>query len=169
MNYDAYLSFNNWIYETAKITKETKTFLSTNNIIGDFVFVHLKDLTMCIGAQIAPHAMLSGGGTVFMGEYSVIGFGAHLITGTDTPKGKYMCEAAKPEERHVVRGKIILKKGAYIGSNAIICVTEEHPEITIGENSVIGAFSYIDRSILDNRIVHPKQTLVVKRRVEGIG
>jgi len=157
-------NLNNVLYPTAKITKETNIFLSKDNIIGDFVFIHLRDLTMDEGAQIAPHAILSGGGIVIMHEYSVVGFGAHLITGTDTPKGKYMCEVAKPEERHVIKGIIILKKRAYIGSNAMICITEENPKITIGENSVIGAFSYIDKDIPSNVIVYPKQELIIKGR-----
>ena len=153
-----------FIHETTKITATTKMAFGWSISIGDFVFIHLKHLVMLDGSQIAPHAILSGGGEVLMGRYSVIGFGAHLITGTDTPKGKYMCEAAEPEERHIVRGKIILKEGAYIGSNAIICITEENPVITIGENSVIGAFSYIDKNIPDNVTVHPKQELIIKER-----
>jgi len=156
------------IYPTAKIVNTTndpaKFRIGKKCIIGDFVFIALKRLRMGFGSQIAPHAMLSGGGEVIMEPFSVIGFGSHLITGTDTTRGKYMCEAASKEFRNVIRGSITLKKGAYIGSNAMICVCEEYPDIVIGENSVVGAFSYIDKDIPPNIIVYPKQELVFKPR-----
>ena len=44
-------------------------------------------------------------------------------------------------------GKIIIKKNAKIGSHSIIM-----PGITIGENSIIGAFSFVNKSIPDNVI-----------------
>jgi acetyltransferase-like isoleucine patch superfamily enzyme len=44
-------------------------------------------------------------------------------------------------------GKVVLKKNCKIGSHSVIM-----PGITIGENSVIGAFSFVNRNI-------PKNTL----------
>ncbi|MBU0765322.1 MAG: acyltransferase [Bacteroidetes bacterium] len=42
-------------------------------------------------------------------------------------------------------GKVVLKKNCKIGSHSVIM-----PGITIGENSVIGAFSFINKDIPDN-------------------
>jgi acetyltransferase-like isoleucine patch superfamily enzyme len=42
-------------------------------------------------------------------------------------------------------GKVVLKKNCKIGSHSIIM-----PGVTIGENSVIGAFSFINNDIPDN-------------------
>jgi acetyltransferase-like isoleucine patch superfamily enzyme len=75
-----------------------------------------------------------------------------------------MCEAAPVEDRHIVRGKVILEEGAYIGANAVICVTEKNPVITIGQFSVVGSLSYIDKPIPPGVIVHPRQILVYKKR-----
>ena len=46
-------------------------------------------------------------------------------------------------------GKIVIKKNAKIGSHSIIM-----PGITIGENSVIGAFSFVNKDIAPNVIAY---------------
>lgn len=45
------------------------------------------------------------------------------------------------------KGKVILKKNCKIGAHSVIM-----PGITIGENSIIGAFSFVDKDIPDNVI-----------------
>jgi len=44
-------------------------------------------------------------------------------------------------------GKIILKKNCKIGSNSVIM-----PGITVGENSIVGACSFVNKNIPDNQI-----------------
>ena len=43
------------------------------------------------------------------------------------------------------KGKIVIKKNARIGSHSVIM-----PGVTIGENSIIGAFSFINKDIPSN-------------------
>ena len=43
------------------------------------------------------------------------------------------------------KGKVTIRKGAKIGSHSVIM-----PGVTIGEKSVIGAFSFVNRDIPDN-------------------
>jgi len=43
------------------------------------------------------------------------------------------------------KGKVTIKKGARIGSHSLIM-----PGVTIGENSTIGAFSFVNKDIPDN-------------------
>jgi acetyltransferase-like isoleucine patch superfamily enzyme len=43
------------------------------------------------------------------------------------------------------KGKVVLKKNCKIGSHSIIM-----PGVTIGENSIIGAFSFVTKDIPDN-------------------
>ena len=155
------------IYSTAKIVQigdYSKFVINDKTIIGDYAFIALNEFYMHHGAQIAPHACLSGGGKIVMFSNSVVGFGAQLITGTDTPKGKFMCEAASDKERKVIRGSITLKPGAYVGSGAIICVSSKKQDIIIGHNSVVGAGTYLDESVPDNTIVHPVQNLLWSAR-----
>lgn len=42
-------------------------------------------------------------------------------------------------------GKVTLKKNCKIGSHSIIM-----PGVTVGENSIVGAFSYVNKDIPDN-------------------
>lgn len=45
------------------------------------------------------------------------------------------------------KGKIIIKKNARIGAHSVIM-----PGVTIGENVVIGAFSFVNKDIPDNAL-----------------
>ena len=44
-------------------------------------------------------------------------------------------------------GEVILKKNCRIGSHSVIM-----PGVTVGENSIIGAFSFVNRDIPDNTV-----------------
>lgn len=46
------------------------------------------------------------------------------------------------------KGQVVLKKNCKIGSHSVIM-----PGITVGENSIVGAFSFVNRNIPDNVIV----------------
>ena len=56
------------------------------------------------------------------------------------------------------QGTIILKKGSCIGTHSVIM-----PGITIGENSIIGAFSFVNKDIPDNVIAYGVPAKVIKR------
>ena len=43
------------------------------------------------------------------------------------------------------KGEVHLKKGCKIGSHSIVM-----PGVTVGENSIVGAFSFVNRDIPDN-------------------
>ena len=43
------------------------------------------------------------------------------------------------------KGKVTIKKGAKIGSHSIVM-----PGVTIGENSIIGAFSFVNKDVPEN-------------------
>ena len=144
------------IYETAKIVEEGhEIIIGENCLIGDFAFVAARKLTMEDGSQISPHAIIGGGGEVRLGRFTVVGFGAMLLPATDSPSGKYMCDAKPEQERKIIRGSIVLEEGAYIGSGAVVCINAKHSDITVGKNAVVGALSYIDKSIPADTIIHP--------------
>jgi len=46
------------------------------------------------------------------------------------------------------KGKIVIKRNARIGSHSVIM-----PGVTIGENAVVGAFSFVTEDITDNAVV----------------
>lgn len=158
------------IDRTAKIWEPVAIVATNHEIIigpkcriGQFVFIACKKLVMEEGSEISPLSVLGGGGSIHMGKYSTIDYGAKLIPGTFTTEGQYMNDAI-PEKTVVVNGSITLGEGACIGAGAVICVTEKCPNITIGDFAVIGANSYIDKSVEPHMIVHPKITYQVERR-----
>lgn len=44
--------------------------------------------------------------------------------------------------RHYSRGKVVIKKNAYIGANSVIC-----KPVTIGEGAIVGAMSVVTKNI----------------------
>ena len=54
-------------------------------------------------------------------------------------------------------GKVILKKGCCIGAHSTIM-----PGVTIGENSIIGAYSFVNKDIPSNVIAHGIPCKVMK-------
>jgi len=56
------------------------------------------------------------------------------------------------------KGKVILKKNCKIGSHSLIM-----PGVTVGKNSVVGAFSFVNENIPDNVIALGVPAKVVKK------
>ena len=54
-------------------------------------------------------------------------------------------------------GEVVLKKNCKIGSHSVVM-----PGVTVGENSIVGAFSFVDRDIPDNVIAAGVPAKVIK-------
>lgn len=54
--------------------------------------------------------------------------------------------------------KILLKKNCRIGSHSVIM-----PGVVIGENSIIGAFSFVNKSIPDNVLAYGIPARIIKK------
>lgn len=55
-------------------------------------------------------------------------------------------------------GKVILRKNCKIGSHSIIM-----PGVTVGENSIIGAFSFVNKDIPKNTLAFGIPVKIIKR------
>ena len=55
-------------------------------------------------------------------------------------------------------GKIVLKKNCRIGSHSVIM-----PGVTVGENSIIGAFSFVNKDMPDNVVACGVPAKVIKK------
>ncbi|WP_232473359.1 acyltransferase [Thermococcus thioreducens] len=60
------------------------------------------------------------------------------------------------------KGKVVIKKNARIGSHSVVM-----PGVTIGENSIIGAFSFVNKDIPDNVIAFGVPVRIHRRLTEG--
>lgn len=56
------------------------------------------------------------------------------------------------------KGKVTIKKNARIGSHSVLM-----PGVTVGENSIIGAFSFVNKSIPSNVIATGVPAKVVRK------
>lgn len=59
------------------------------------------------------------------------------------------------------RGPVVLKKGCRIGSHSVIM-----PGVTVGENTVVGAFSFVTKDIPANVIAYGVPAKVVEKKDE---
>ena len=57
-------------------------------------------------------------------------------------------------------GEVILKKNCKIGTHSVIM-----PGVTVGENSIIGAFSFVNKDIPDNVIAVGVPAKVIKKLI----
>jgi len=124
----------------AKIAKPEVVEIGDYSQIDDFTFIY-GGQSIVIGryVHVASFVSIIGGGEMIVGDYADIACGARILTGSDTYQGgKRMSSALPLEQRNVMRGKIIIEKDAFIGTNAVI-----HPNVTIGEGAIIGSNSLV--------------------------
>ncbi|MDD4651094.1 MAG: acyltransferase [Methanothrix sp.] len=58
-------------------------------------------------------------------------------------------------------GEVVLKRNCRIGSHSIVM-----PGVTVGENSIIGAFSYVDKDVPDNVVALGIPAKVIRKLSE---
>lgn len=155
------------IYQPTVILEDKKHTVQIGNncVIGQFSFIAARKFIMEDGSEISPGCIIGGGGDVTLMESSTLAYGVKLIPATFTTKGEYMNDHIRGYESvDMIRGSIVIGKGAYIGSGAVICVSEKNLDIRIGDFAVIGALTYIDKDVPPDTIVHARQTLEQRRR-----
>ena len=128
------------MYPLAKIVKPEVIEIGDHSMIDDFTFIYGgKAIKIGRYVHIASFVSIIGGGELILGDYTVLANGSRILTGTDTYHGgKRMSTALPLEQRNVVRGKVVIEKDAFIGTNAVV-----HPNVTIGEGAVIGSNSLV--------------------------
>ena len=55
------------------------------------------------------------------------------------------------------KGKVILKKNCKIGTHSVVM-----PGVTIGENTIVGAFSFVNKSLPDNVTAYGVPARIIK-------
>ena len=128
------------IYPLAKIVKPEVIEIGDYSMVDDFTFIYGgKGIKIGRYVHIASFVGIIGGGELMLGDYVVLANGSRILTGTDTYYGgKRMSTALPLEQRNVIRGKIIIEKDAFIGTNVVV-----HPNVKIGEGAVIGSNSLV--------------------------
>ena len=132
------------IYFLAKIVKPEVIEVGDHSMVDDFTFIYGgKGIKIGRYVHIASFVSIIGGGELILGDYTVLANGSRILTGTDTYYGgKRMSTALPLEQRNVVRGKIVIEKDAFIGTNAVV-----HPNVSIGEGAIIGSNSLVLKDV----------------------
>lgn len=56
------------------------------------------------------------------------------------------------------KGKVVLKKNCKIGANSVVM-----PGVIVGENSIVGALSFVNKSIPDNVVAYGIPAKIIKK------
>lgn len=93
--------------------------------------------------HIAPRAFISGGGDFEIEDYACIATNSNIITSTEVLKDGARCSGpmVSASQRNVLRGKVLIKKDAFIGANVTIL-----PDVIVEQGSVAAAGITLSKS-----------------------
>ena len=126
--------FKNWEYPNIEEGKLTKY---------NWIVQHKEKLKLGYKTDIGAFTYINAKNGVIIDDYVQIGSHCSIYS-VSTIDNK--------------RGEVILKKGCRIGSHSVIM-----PGVTIGENSIIGAFSFVNIDVPDNTVAVGVPAKVIKR------
>jgi acetyltransferase-like isoleucine patch superfamily enzyme len=94
------------------------------------------------------HDKLKLGKNVDIGAFTYINAFCGVEVGEDVQVGSH-CAIYSQSTIDDKEGKVTLKRNARIGAHSLIM-----PGITVGENAVVGAFSFVNTDIPDNTVAY---------------
>jgi carbonic anhydrase/acetyltransferase-like protein (isoleucine patch superfamily) len=107
--------------------------------------VMLMSRTSKVGRRvhIAPRVFVSGGGDFEIEDYACIATNSNIITSTEVLRDGARCSGpmVSADQRNVMRGKVHIKKDAFIGANVTIL-----PDVTVEVGSVAAAGITLSKS-----------------------
>lgn len=111
-------------------------FLSEFSYIDKNVIIMSKTAKVGRRVHIAPRVFVSGGGDFEIEDYACIATNSNIITSTEVLKDGARCSGpmVSAAQRNVYRGRVHIKRDAFIGANVTI-----FPGVTVAEGSVAGA------------------------------
>jgi len=132
------------IYPLAKLAFPHVIELGNNCKIRDFVFIFAgKGVTIGDYSDMQPHAVIWGGGTTVIGNRVSVGPGTVLLSAVYShEKGLKMVDGLIEGSSEALYGKLVIQDDVYIGANCTLM-----PNITVGEGSVIGAASFVNKNV----------------------
>ena len=150
------------IYEWVRVLDPGAISIDSHVIIDDFVFLDGgESLTIGSHVHIAAYVGIVGGGTVVIEDFASLAAGTRLVSGTDIMDGSGLIGPTIPDRwRAVDRGSIHIGRHALMGSNVVV-----HPNVTIGEGTIVGSQSLVNRSLppwsicfgVPARVVRPRE------------
>jgi acetyltransferase-like isoleucine patch superfamily enzyme len=128
------MRFKNWKYPKIEEGKPTKWSWLVQNV---------KGLKLGFGTDIGAFCYINAKHGVVIEDH--VQLGSHVsIFSISTIDGK--------------KGKVVLKRNCRIGTHSVVM-----PGVTVGENSIVGAFSFVTRNVPANSIAHGVPAKVARK------
>lgn len=128
------MRFKNWKYPLIKEGKLTKY---------NWMVQHKNKLKLGYKTDIGAFVYINAKNGVIIEDYVQIGSHCSIYSESTIDNKK---------------GQVNLKKNCKIGSHSVIM-----PGVTVGENSIIGAFSFVNKDIPDNVLAYGNTVKVIRK------
>lgn len=157
------------IGKNVKLSRKTSLYNIQNITIGDNVriddFCILSgNITIGSNIHISAYVALYGSGGIVMEDYTGISPRSTVYSAMDDFSGDCLIGPIHPTEyTNVHKGQVIIKKYAQIGTHSVV-----FPNITIGEGSVVGAMTLVNKSLDAWGIYVGQPAKFLKTRKKGL-
>lgn len=130
------------IYPLAKLAFPHLIELGDYSRIRDFVFIFAgKGVKIGQYTDMQPHSVIWGGGETIIGDRVSVGPGTVLLSAVYAHgEGLKMVDGMPEGASNALYGKLVIQNDVYIGANCTLM-----PDIVIGEGSIIGAASFVNK------------------------
>ena len=128
------------VWPLAKIVQADRITVGNSVIIDDFVFLMGGQETVIADfVHIASSASCTGGGRLWMADFSALSSGVRVFTGNEDYSGASLTNPTVPfPYRKPVRSYVRIGKHVVVGANSVVL-----PGVTIGEGAVISPNSVV--------------------------
>lgn len=114
-----------------------------NNVRIDDFCILSGNITLGNNIHISAYVALYGAKGIVMKDYSGISPKSVVYSAMDDFSGDYLIGPIHPERSiNVTGGQVVLERFVQVGTNSIV-----FPNITIGEGTVVGACSLVNKSL----------------------
>jgi dTDP-4-amino-4,6-dideoxy-D-glucose acyltransferase len=130
------------IYPLAKLAFPHMIELEDHCRIRDFVLIFAgKGVRIGQHTDMQPHVVIWGGGETIIGNRVSVGPGTVLLSAVYAHgEGLKMVDGLPEGSAKALYGKLVIQDDVYIGANCTLM-----PNIVIGEGSIIGAASFVNK------------------------
>jgi dTDP-4-amino-4,6-dideoxy-D-glucose acyltransferase len=133
-----------FIHRTAVLVNCENLTLASNIRIDPFVVISAgKSVTIGRNVHIAAYVSIIGAGEVDVGDFVGLAQGVRVLASSDDFSGAYLTgPTISGEYKNVVSAGISIGRHAVIGAGSVIM-----PGCTIGEGTIVGALSFVNKSL----------------------
>lgn len=158
-----------FVGDNVKLSKKTSIYGAENITIGNNVRVDdfcILSGNIKIGSNIHISAFVAlyGSGGIEMEDYTGISPRSTVYSAMDDFSGDYLIGPIHPTElTNIKNGAVNIKRYSQIGTHCVI-----FPNVTIGEGSIIGAMSLVNKNIPEWGIYIGQPVKLLKQRERGL-